>query len=49
MTYGMSLLLFRLGACHSHKALLCFLLTAVTAAVHAVDFFNYVSASTPSR
>ncbi len=49
MTYGMSLLLFRLRRLSfTHKALLCFLLTAVTAPVFtAVDFFNYVVCQYP--
>lgn len=49
MTYGMSLLLFRLRRLSfTHKALLCFLLTAVTAPVFtAVDFFNYVICQYP--
>ncbi|KAB2964757.1 histidine kinase [Zoogloea sp.] len=49
MTFGMSLLLFRLRRLSfTRKALLCFLLTAVTAPVFtAIDFFNYVLCQYP--
>lgn len=49
MTYGMSLLLFRLRSLSfTRKALLCFGLTAVTAPVFtAIDFFNYVLCQYP--
>lgn len=49
MTFGMSLLLFRLRRLSfTRKALLCFLMTAVTAPVFtAVDFFNYVLCQYP--
>ncbi|WP_374494139.1 sensor histidine kinase [Zoogloea sp.] len=49
MTYGMSLLLFRLRRLSfTRKALLCFLMTAVTAPLFtAVDFFNYMLCQYP--